>query len=133
MSGWERPVSRRWVCSAPPKDFSVAWPDCRAPTANCPPMNDAAPIEGKPSEAPSRASGSSFYTAMRILPRAQRDAMFEIYSFCRLVDDVADSTEPHAERRRKLSQWRRRIEAIYAGRPAPELRALAGAVRDFAL
>ena len=54
-------------------------------------MNDAAPIEEKPSEAPSRASGSSFYTAMRILPRVQRDAMFEIYSFCRLVDDVADS------------------------------------------
>jgi squalene synthase HpnD len=85
------------------------------------------------SGAPSRASGSSFYTAMRILPRAQREAMFEIYSFCRLVDDVADSTAPHAERRRDLSAWRARIQAIYAGRPAPELRALAQAVRDFAL
>jgi phytoene synthase len=31
-----------------------------------------------------RASGSSFYTAMRILPRAQRDAMYEIYNFCRV-------------------------------------------------
>ena len=39
-----------------------------------------------------RASGSSFYAAMRILPRAQREAMFEIYSFCRKVDDIADST-----------------------------------------
>src|SRR5271156_2829633 len=27
---------------------------------------------------------------MRILPRAQREAMFEIYSFCRAVDDIAD-------------------------------------------
>jgi len=84
-------------------------------------------------DAPHRASGSSFYTAMRILPRAQREAMFEIYSFCRLVDDVADSTAPHAERRRDLAQWRERIEAIYAGRPAPELRALAQAVHDFSL
>jgi phytoene synthase len=70
---------------------------------------------------------------MRILPRAQRDAMFEIYSFCRLVDDVADSTAPHAERRLGLAEWRARIEAIYAGRPAPELRALARTVRDFSL
>ena len=96
-------------------------------------MNDATPAEAQNLGAPSRASGSSFYTAMRILPRAQREAMFEIYSFCRLVDDVADSTAPHAERRRDLAQWRERIEAIYTGRPAPELRALAQAVHDFSL
>ncbi len=29
------------------------------------------------------ASGSSFYAAMRILPADQREAMFQIYSFCR--------------------------------------------------
>jgi len=96
-------------------------------------MNDAAPIEDKPSEAPSRASGSSFYTAMRILPRAQRDAMFEIYSFCRLVDDVADSSAPHAERRVQLAQWRTNIEAMYAGRAPAGLSALARTARDFSL
>jgi len=97
-------------------------------------MNEAStPIENGGSGAPSRASGSSFYTAMRILPRAQREAMFEIYSFCRLVDDVADSTAPHAERSRGIAEWRSRIEALYAGRPAPELRALAQAVHDFSL
>jgi len=26
---------------------------------------------------------------MRILPREQREAMFQIYSFCRQVDDIA--------------------------------------------
>ena len=36
------------------------------------------------------ASGSSFYAAMRILPRDRREAIYEIYSFCRAVDDVAD-------------------------------------------
>jgi phytoene synthase len=96
-------------------------------------MNDAAPINPPDSGAPSRASGSSFYTAMRILPRAQREAMFEIYSFCRLVDDIADSSAPHAERRRDLAQWRSHIDAIYEGRPPVELSALAGAVRDFSL
>jgi phytoene synthase len=96
-------------------------------------MNDATPTDSQHSGAPSRATGSSFYTAMRILPRAQREAMFEIYSFCRLVDDVADSPAPHAERRQGLAQWRDRIEAVYAGRPPTELKALAQAARDFAL
>src|SRR6185503_6476368 len=77
-------------------------------------MNDATPSDTQSEGAPTRASGSSFYTAMRILPRAQREAMFEIYSFCRLVDDVADSTAPHAERRQELAQWREDIEAMYA-------------------
>ena len=97
-------------------------------------MNEAStPMENGGSGAPSRASGSSFYTAMRILPRAQREAMFEIYSFCRLVDDVADSTAPHAERRPLLVEWRNRIEAIYAGQPPSDLRGLAKAVDDFKL
>jgi len=96
-------------------------------------MNDATPAETQSAGAPSRASGSSFYTAMRILPRAQREAMFEIYSFCRLVDDVADSTEPHIERRLGLAEWRRHIEQLFSGRPTVELRALAQAVRDFSL
>ena len=46
----------------------------------------------------STASGSSFYAAMRILPHAQREAMFQIYSFCRQVDDIADSDGPRPER-----------------------------------
>jgi squalene synthase HpnD len=96
-------------------------------------MNAATPAETQSSGAPSRASGSSFYTAMRILPRAQREAMFEIYSFCRLVDDVADSTEPHVERRLGLAEWRRHIEQLFSGRPPDELRALGEAVRDFSL
>jgi phytoene synthase len=97
-------------------------------------MNDvAAQAETQPISAPSRASGSSFYTAMRILPRAQRDAMFEIYSFCRLVDDVADSTAPREERKRQLAAWRDDIEAIYAGHPPAALQALAGTARDFKL
>ena len=59
--------------------------------------------------------------------------MFEIYSFCRLVDDVADSTAPHAERRPQLAQWRQRIEAMYAGEAPSDLRGLARAVKDFKL
>jgi len=80
-----------------------------------------------------RASGSSFYTAMRILPRERRDAIFEIYSFCRAVDDVADDGGPRDLRLKQLAQWRLDIDALYAGTPPPRLAGLNGPVRRFAL
>ncbi|MGE3149938.1 MAG: presqualene diphosphate synthase HpnD [Pseudorhodoplanes sp.] len=80
-----------------------------------------------------RAAGSSFYAAMRILPRAQRAAMFEIYSFCRAVDDLADDEGPRDARRAGLQQWRADIAAIFAGRPPRHLSGLAQAVREFRL
>ena len=63
------------------------------------------------SNAGQRASGSSFYTAMRIMPKAQREAMFEIYSFCRLVDDIADDGGPKDLRLEQLQRWRTDIAA----------------------
>lgn len=83
--------------------------------------------------APSRASGSSFYTAMRILPAAQREAMFEIYSFCRRVDDIADSDGPREDRLVQLAQWRAEINALYTGKVTPRSAGLAKSVRDFDL
>jgi len=60
-------------------------------------------------------SGSSFYLAMRILPAAQRDAMYHVYAFCRAVDDIADGTLPRGERAAALEQWRVDIDDCYAG------------------
>src|SRR6266700_6380860 len=79
------------------------------------------------------ASGSSFYAAMRILPRAQREAMFQIYSFCRQVDDIADSDGPRPERLAALQQWRDDIDALYQGHPPARLRDYAASVRTFGL
>jgi presqualene diphosphate synthase len=84
-------------------------------------------------QAAQRASGSSFYTAMRILPRRQRDAMFEIYSFCRAVDDIADDPGPRDIRRRQLRQWRDDIDTLYGGNPPQHLSGLAQAARTFDL
>jgi squalene synthase HpnD len=83
--------------------------------------------------AATRASASSFYNAMRILPRAQRLAMFEIYSFCRQVDDIADARGPRRERRDELQRWRADVDALYAGKPVPRTRGLLAPVRDFGL
>ena len=79
------------------------------------------------------ASGSSFYAAMRILPRAQREAMFQIYSFCRHVDDIADSDGPRPERLAALQQWRDDIDALYQGRPPARLQGYAESIRRFGL
>ena len=81
----------------------------------------------------SSASGSSFYAAMRILPREQREAMFQIYSFCRQVDDIADSDGPRPERLAALQQWRDDIDALYRGQPPARLRDYASSVRRFDL
>ena len=87
----------------------------------------------EPSQAAARASGSSFYAGMRILPRAQREAMFEIYSFCRAVDDIADDPGPRDPRRGQLAQWHADIDAVYRGAAPDELAGLAQAVRTFDL
>ena len=67
------------------------------------------------------ASGSSFYAAMRILPPAQRQAMYAVYAFCRAVDDVADDDGPTEERLARLDHWRGEIERLYAGGGETEL------------
>jgi squalene synthase HpnD len=79
------------------------------------------------------AAGSSFYAAMRILPRAQREGMFEVYSFCRQVDDIADSDGPRDLRLAALQKWRSDLDEVYAGLPPAPLRALARTVAEFSL
>ncbi len=86
-----------------------------------------------PAPAAQRAGGSSFYFAMRILGREQREAMFEIYAFCRAVDDIADSDEPSDRRLQQLAAWRSSVALIYAGHAPPALAGLARAVTRFGL
>jgi len=86
-----------------------------------------------PAAAQGQASGSSFYAAMRILPPAQREAMFQIYSFCRHVDDIADADGPCEARLAAIAQWRHDIDALYGGNPPVSVRAYAGVVKEFGL
>ncbi|HZP68776.1 MAG TPA: presqualene diphosphate synthase HpnD [Pseudolabrys sp.] len=82
--------------------------------------------------AAARAGASSFYLAMRILAREQREAMFEIYSFCREVDDIADGDVP-GDRLAMLASWRENIEALYSGQVPRGLEKLAKAISGFDL
>jgi squalene synthase HpnD len=92
------------------------------------------PGAAEPADASARARGSSFNAAMRILPRPRREAMFEIYSFCRAVDDIADEAGPRHARRQALAKWRRDISALYCCTDPPaRLRGLATAIHAFGL
>ena len=93
----------------------------------------AAQLDATGDDAAKRASGSTFYRAMRILPPSQRHAMYEIYAFCRKVDDVADDPGERDVRLAQLQQWRRDIDAICAGGSVPGLAGLARATREFNL
>jgi phytoene synthase len=63
-----------------------------------------------------RAAGTSFYRGMTVLSAPRRIAMYGVYAFCRVVDDVADDDGVSAQARiAGLDQWRSRIAALYAG------------------
>ncbi len=81
-----------------------------------------------------QASGTSFYAAMRLLPRDRRDAMFAIYAFCREVDDIADEPAEVSDKLRRLQGWRYEIARLYEGAPQhPIARALLPHVQAFGL
>ena len=80
------------------------------------------------------ASRSSFFWAMRLLPKDRREAMFAVYAFCRAVDDIADGAVPAPDRMAALAAWRVEIGALFQGVPRhPATVAVARAVSVFGL
>lgn len=80
-----------------------------------------------------KQSGSSFYHGMKILPAPRRDAMYAIYAFCRVVDDIADEEgRDFTTKQFELNEWRGRIAALYQGRADdPITRALLTVIADY--
>ena len=67
---------------------------------------------------------SNFFYSFLFLPTQKREAIIDVYAFCRAVDDVVDegAVAEHAishpqDLLDQLHEWRREIEALYAGRP----------------
>ena len=87
-----------------------------------------------PSDLHAKVSRSSFYAGMRVLPKAEREAMYAIYGFCRIVDDIADDLDrPIEVRRAELDAWRGHIDALYRGETPAPAAFLAGPIRDFGI
>jgi phytoene synthase len=102
-------------------------------------MNEATPLGVAQAdldavEAIVRAAGTSFYRGMRVLPPDRRHAMYAIYAFCRMVDDIADDDGPFAAKQPRLEAWRERVAGLYRGQSdGPITRVLVAAVRRFDL
>ena len=81
-----------------------------------------------------KAAGTSFYRGMKILPPDRRAAMYAIYAFCRMVDDIVDGADPEHTKRAALDQWRQRVATVFEGiADGPITRVLRGAIDAYAL
>ena len=81
-----------------------------------------------------KVAGSSFYAGMRVLPKASREAMFAIYAFCRMVDDIADDeSRDRTSRAQELAGWTADVDALFAGKDAGRAAFLSEAVERFGL
>jgi 15-cis-phytoene synthase len=79
-----------------------------------------------------RKSRSNFFYAFLCLPRPQREAIYAVYAFCRIVDDAVDVGHDRAAQRKELERWRGEIALVFEGRPQhPAAQRLQEAVRLF--
>ncbi|HEU5322068.1 MAG TPA: squalene/phytoene synthase family protein, partial [Methylomirabilota bacterium] len=81
-----------------------------------------------------RRSRSNVYYAFLTLPRPRRDALYAVYAFCRIVDDVADLGRDPSAQRGQLARWREDVARCFEPGPPPDhpvARQLAAAVRAY--
>src|SRR5215471_14376762 len=64
-----------------------------------------------------RQHAKNFYYAFLFLPKAQRDAIYTVYAFCRYCDDIADDGQALTVQQTLLEDWRRELDNCYAGKP----------------
>ena len=108
-------------------------------------MNSSSPAQqsiGGVCRAVTKASRSNFTYAFLVLPKVQREALYAIYAFCRISDDLVDETDSAgvagstsaapvgaAER---LRAWRVELDACFRGAAShPVTQRLAEVLRVF--
>jgi phytoene synthase len=62
----------------------------------------------------------NFYYGLKLLPQRKRAAMFALYAYMRLVDDIADGQggQTVAQRAEALDAWSEATQSALAGRPS---------------
>ena len=81
-----------------------------------------------------RASATSFYHGMRLLPASRRSAMYSVYAFARRIDDIADGSLARAEKLASLERACADVAALDAPPEGdPTLVALSDAARRYDL
>jgi squalene synthase HpnC len=108
--GWSRlPMSYAIPSSAPPID------EARAYCAHL-----------------ARTHYENFSVATWFLPKRLRQHFYNVYSYCRISDDLGDEVGDTTASLELLDQWQRELDACYEGSPKhPVFVALAETVRQF--
>ena len=79
-----------------------------------------------------RTHYENFLVATWFLPKRLRQHFFNVYSYCRISDDLGDETGDRAASLQLLDEWESELNACYSGTPRhPVFVALAGTVREF--
>lgn len=61
-------------------------------------------------------SNSNYYWAMRLQSQERREAIFSLYAFCRVIDDLVDGPTPKDLKQKSLDKWRQRITQLFEGK-----------------
>ncbi len=66
-----------------------------------------------------RSEARNFYYGLKLLPRGKRAAMFALYSYMRLIDDIADRDDGRDVHQRieQLESWREQTHRVFDGQP----------------
>ncbi|MBI3002177.1 MAG: squalene/phytoene synthase family protein [candidate division NC10 bacterium] len=81
-----------------------------------------------------RASRSNFAYSFLALPRAEREAMYTLYAFCRVSDDLVDAAASPEAAAAALKGWREELDRTFAGAPThPVTREFYPVIRRYAL
>jgi 15-cis-phytoene synthase len=68
-----------------------------------------------------KRQAANFYHGMKLLPEPKRSAMYALYAYMRLVDDIADDDANErtlAQRRQELDEWQTLTHLAYS--PSPD-------------
>ena len=79
-----------------------------------------------------KGSGSNFYYAFLFLPKPRREAIYAVYAFCRLSDDLVDKAKAVGDPAEALSRWRKQLDTYFQESiGTPVIAAVAQAARRF--
>src|SRR5215470_3760989 len=71
---------------------------------------------------------SNFFYSFLFLPKPKRDAIIDVYAFCRAIDDIVDDivdgigedssgAQAYVRAQVELNRWREELDNLYAGQP----------------
>ncbi len=81
-----------------------------------------------------KQSGSNFYYAFLFLPKPKREAIYAVYAFCRLSDDLVDEAKAGGDPAEALARWRKGLDTYFEDDIGPPAIIAAGqAARRFGI